>query len=86
MSEDEYIVDGPGSSSGTANWKELHLAALVESDRANLPEKIAKARSAIVQRTQELAGQEGYGTELNELWNALNSLLSLQNALRHNSQ
>jgi hypothetical protein len=84
----DLIEDGVGADSkiGYPNWKTHFRATLAESDEARLPELISKARTAIVQRTQELSGEEGHDQEKRELWDALNSLQTLQSITRNRSR
>jgi len=67
-------------------WKQLLQAALIEFDESKLPERIAQARSAVVKRTEELRCQQDHEQEKTELWDALNSLQTLQGMLRNRSK
>jgi len=40
--------------SNTTPWRNLYIAALFEADHSILPDKIAKAEAALVQRAREL--------------------------------
>jgi hypothetical protein len=59
-------------------WRELYRAALSESDKSKLPERIAEAEKAIVLRARELfqaAGDNGEEAEaLNDVMYALHAL------------
>jgi len=74
------------SKTNFRDWKELFHVALVELDETKLPERIATARNAIVQRTEELSGQLDHRQEKTELCDALNSLRTLQTITRKHSQ
>lgn len=63
------------------DWKSLYLAALFETDRAKLPQKIATAQIAISAQRRHLVLS---GTDIRErhtLDNALFSLEALKNCL-----
>jgi len=76
----------PVSKSGIEGWKAQFRSALAESDETKLPELICKARNVIVQRTEELSGQEDHQPEKTELREALNSLQTLQSVMRNRSR
>jgi hypothetical protein len=59
-------------------WQEPLQAALIELDQQRLPEKVAAAETAIVQRLQELADSADSTEERQALATASSSLLTLQ--------
>lgn len=44
----------PGSSSSALSWHALYQAALFETDREMIPQRIAQAEQAILDRVKEL--------------------------------
>jgi len=77
---------GAISETAMASWKMHFQTALAERDETMLPELISNARRAIVQRTEELSGQQDFQQEKTELWEALNSLQTLQSLIRNRSR
>ena len=65
------------------NWKELYTAALFESDDRRLPERIAEAERAIIDRARELfaAGRDTIEEDV-ALDDALYGLRALQSCLQ----
>ena len=64
-------------------WRQLYRAALSESDKSKLPERIAEAEKAVVLRAWELfqaAGDNGEETE------ALDDVMYALHAFRSNYQ
>lgn len=61
-----------------APWRSAYMAALFESDRSQLPERIRFAAQAILQRQQELLQQPSDSNERRALHNALNALRVLR--------
>jgi hypothetical protein len=64
-----------------ANWKELYIAALFESDKAKLAAKITRAEVAIVARRRKSMMPGGDMQERNVLDAALLSLQALASCL-----
>jgi hypothetical protein len=64
------------------NWRALYQAALFETDRRRLPERIAAAERALILRGRELFSAEivDFG-EQREVNNALYALHALENCL-----
>jgi hypothetical protein len=62
------------------SWKDLYAAAMLELDRANLPNRIESARAAIRQALDELASDRDFGAieEAQALADALRNLQALQ--------
>jgi hypothetical protein len=62
------------------SWKDLYAAAMLELDRANLPNRIESARAAIRQALDELASDRDLGAveEAQALADALRNLQALQ--------
>jgi predicted outer membrane protein len=77
------------SSDATKNspaWKELLEAAFLEFDNAKLLQRIATARSTILQRLEEWRdGQQRDEEEQLALRNALSTLRTLENMSRRDS-
>jgi hypothetical protein len=72
----------PTAPSPVSNWRELYQAALFETDRRRLPERIVVAEQALILRGRELFFAEEFdGTERRAVENALNSLHALENCL-----
>ncbi|MGC1371162.1 MAG: hypothetical protein WA824_03395 [Candidatus Sulfotelmatobacter sp.] len=67
-------------------WRELYIAALFETDRGQIPTRIAAAEKAIVARSRELfsAGSDTI-EEDQALDDALYALKALQSCLEANS-
>ena len=63
--------------SGPTPWKELFQAALSESDPQKLPERIQQARSAIMDRVDQLIADSERQPEHDELLQALSKLHDL---------
>jgi hypothetical protein len=69
-------------SERTRNWKELYIAALFESDKTIIPEKISEAQRAIRLRRRQLLEEPGCDAqERQALDNALFSLQALRPCL-----
>ena len=67
----------------TQSWKELHEAAMCESDLNKLPERIADAETALVMRRQELSSiSEDKFEEKESLDDALCILQTLRSSLK----
>jgi hypothetical protein len=71
------------SSGRPGNWRDLYTAALFETDRVQLPRRIADAEQAIVARARELfsAGNDTI-EEDQALDDALYALRALQTCLQ----
>ena len=70
----------------TPDWGELYLAAVIETDPANVPGRIFEARRAIVDRIQELLPKAPNHPELKELGDALHSLRTRQQYCRRSAE
>jgi hypothetical protein len=71
-----------GSLSGFPNWRELYQAALFETDKDKLPDRISDAKEAIVRRARELfAANTDHIEEDQALDDALYALRALQSCL-----
>jgi hypothetical protein len=68
--------------SSMVHWRELYIAALFETDKSQIPTRIATAEKAIIARARELfaAGSDTI-EEDQALDDALYSLRALQNCL-----
>ena len=82
------------ASTGIRNWRELYTAALFETDKQELPSRIADAERALVLRARELFatcgdnGQEGQAIRSEEgqaIDDALYALRALRNCLGLNT-
>ena len=74
---------GISNSQDSRYWRQLYRAALSETDKSKLPERIAEAEKAVVLRARELfqaAGDYGEETE------ALDDVMYALHALRNNYQ
>jgi hypothetical protein len=70
------------SYSNVPCWRELYKAALFETDRSRLPERIAEAEKAIVARARELFNTTTDNIEEDQaLDDALYALRALQSCL-----
>ena len=74
---------GISKSPDSRVWRELYRAALSESDKSKLPERIAEAEKSIVLRARELFQAAGDNGEEKE---ALNDVMYALHALRSNYQ
>jgi hypothetical protein len=65
-----------------ADWHKLYQAALFETDRREIPQRVAAAERAIVQRARQLFNSSADSVEEDEaLDDALYTLQALQNSL-----
>jgi len=72
----------PSAPSPYANWRELYQAALLETDRRRLSERIAVAERALVARGRELFFEQAVDPEERRaVEHALNALHALENCL-----
>ncbi len=67
-------------------WKDLVLEALMEMDLSKMPSKIAQARAAIKQRSEEITGRPESRQELNEIRDGIHTLQSLENMMRNRAK
>jgi len=44
----------PGSNTGSRSWRILYQAALFETERERIPQRIAEAERAVLERVKEL--------------------------------
>jgi len=73
---------GMGESWQAKGWKELYVAALLEGDRAKIPELISEAERAIVLRARGLFNAAGDNIEEEDgLDDALYALRALRSCL-----
>ncbi len=77
------MINSTASTLSSRNWKELYTAALFECDNGRLPERIADAERAIIDRARELFSA-GHDTieEDQALDDALYALRALQSCLQ----
>jgi hypothetical protein len=66
-----------------AEWKTLYKAAILETNKHLIPQKVSAAETAIQARTRELFGTYGTGEEKESLQDALYALHAFRTALRH---
>lgn len=72
----------PHSPARVAGWHQLYQAALFETDRRELPRRIAAAETAIAQRARELFNSSADSIEEDEaLDDAMYALQALQSSL-----
>jgi hypothetical protein len=67
------------------SWRVLYRAALFETDRTKLPERIASAEQAIIARGRQLFGSCTDDSESQGLDDALYALRALKSCLRLNT-
>jgi hypothetical protein len=67
------------------NWRALYRAALFETDRTNLLERIANAEQAIVARGRQLFDSYADDTEAQALDTALYALRALKSSVLFNT-
>ena len=65
------------------NWKTLYRAAIFETNRNAIPERVSKAEKAVVARARELFGQAGTLEEKEALEDALYALRAFRTAWQH---
>jgi len=53
----------PGAKSESTNWRELYRDAILELNPSKLPQHIAEAEKALVQRGRELVREAGDNSE-----------------------
>ena len=66
-----------------AEWKALYRAAILETDRNVIQEKLSEAESAVLARGRELFYGNGTCEEKDELQDALYALRAFRNSLEH---
>ena len=72
----------PTVPSPSANWRKLYQAALLETDRRRLSQRIAVAERALVARGRELFFEQAVDpAERRAVEHALNALHALENCL-----
>lgn len=66
-----------------AEWKTLYTAAILETNKNLIPQKVSAAETAIQARARELFGTYGTGEEKESLQDALYALHAFRTALEH---
>lgn len=66
------------TSESLSSWRILYMAALFETDRAQLPGRITDAEKALVLRERELFAKTEYAQERQAVTNALHALRALR--------
>lgn len=66
-----------------AQWKSLYTAAILETNKNLVPQKVSAAETAIQARARELFGTYGTGEEKESLQDALYALHAFRTALEH---
>jgi len=66
-----------------AEWKTLYRAAILETNKNLIPQKVSAAETAIQARARELFGTYGNGEEKESLHDSLYLLRALRTALEH---
>jgi hypothetical protein len=64
-------------------WKTLYRAAILETNKNLIPQKVSAAEAAILARGRELFGTYGTGEEKESLQDALYALQAFRTALEH---
>lgn len=72
-------------SFNSGDWRQLYRAALAESDKAKLPQRIAEAERAVVLRARELFDGSGGESADNEETEALDNVMYALHVLQSNS-
>lgn len=66
-----------------SEWKTLYRAAILETDKAIIPQRVSEAQRAVRARGRELFYNGGSREERNALDHALHALRALRNACEH---
>ncbi len=69
----------------SGDWRQLYRAALSESDRTKLPQRIAEAERAVVLRARELFHGRGGESADSEETEALDNVMYALHVLQNNS-
>jgi hypothetical protein len=72
----------PGPAHRSQSWYNAYMAALFESDRTGMAERIRSAEQLIVNRERELFTGSGNRAERDALAHALQALQALRSCLR----
>jgi hypothetical protein len=65
------------------NWKVLYKAAILETNRKAIPQKVLEAEKAVTIRGRELFGESGTLEEIEALEDALYALRAYKTAWSH---
>jgi len=69
------------------HWRDFYKAALLETDKAKLPERVTRAEQVIITRARQLfGGTIDHVEETQALDDALYALRALQSCLRWNTR
>ena len=69
-----------------AEWKALYWAAILESDKHVIPERVSEAEAAVLARQRELFYGDGTPEEQEALEDALYALRAFRSALEHTEE
>jgi hypothetical protein len=72
-----------GAISEAYPWKSLYRAAILETDKAVLPQRVSVAEAAIIAREREIFYAGGNAEEKEELEDALYALHAFKTAWQH---
>jgi hypothetical protein len=73
----------PSPCPDPTEWKTLYKAAILETNKKLIPQKVSAAETAIQVRARELFGTYGTGEEKESLQDALYALQAFRTALQH---
>ena len=65
------------------DWKSLYEAAIAESNKSAIPERVAVAEKAVIARGREISYGHGTAEEAEALEDALYTLRAFRTALEH---
>lgn len=66
-----------------SNWRPLYRAAILESDKRILPQRVSEAEEAVIARGREIFYGEGTPEEKEALEDALYALRAFKSAWQH---
>ena len=66
-----------------ADWKTLYRAAILETNRRVIPQKVSEAETAVLARGRELFYRDGASEERESLESALYALRAYKSAWQH---
>jgi len=65
------------------DWRTLYRAAILESDKSVLPQRVSEAEEAVIQRSREIFYADGTPEEKDGLEDALYALRAFRSAWQH---
>jgi predicted RNA methylase len=66
-----------------ADWRTLYRAAILETDKSVLPQRVSEAEEAAVRRRREIFYDQGTPEEKDGLEDALDALSAFRSAWQH---